>query len=298
MIAFLAWLACLCLLGRGFVRRKEASRRTLGLHAGGGVALGVVAVLTGPSGLVLQKIIARLVMPAAWVWDLAWLAFVVGVARAQKRLATAGAIIGVLLTLAGSQAIGEAMFDWLERDYRRDPFAQGPFDAVIVLGGGVDLASHGQYQLGSSGDRVVLAARLYHAGQAKQLVISGTVIEGLSETFDSRLGTEKILLGLGVPASAIVSQPGHTRNTREEAAGAATLAGAHGWQRVAVVTSAFHMRRSLALFDAQKLAVTPLAADFRGARRWDGLYSIVPRDIGFYLVSKASWEVLGAAVGF
>jgi uncharacterized SAM-binding protein YcdF (DUF218 family) len=268
------------------------------MHAGGGALLGIVAVLTGPSGLVLQKIIARLVMPAAWVWDLAWFAFIVGVARAQKRVAIAGAIVGTLLTFAGSQAVGEAMFDWLERDYRRDPFAQGSFDAVIVLGGGVDLASHGQYQLGTSGDRVALAARLHHAGHAKRLVISGTVIEGLSETFDSRLGTERILQELGVPASAIVSQPGHTRNTREEAIGAATLAKQNDWRRVGVITSASHMRRSLALFDAQNLAVTPLAANFRGAWCWDGLYSIVPREIGFYLVSKASWEVLGAAVGF
>ena len=32
--------------------------------------------------------------------------------------------------------------------------------------------------------------------------------------------------------------------------------------------------------------------------RWEGLYSVIPRDSGYYLVSKASWELLGTAIGF
>lgn len=298
MIAFVAWLACLCLLARAWVRRTQLSRRALAIHVGGGVTAGVLAFVLGPSGLVLQKIIARLVMPAAWVWDLAWIAFVAGVARARKRLAIMGAVCGTLLTIAGSQAVGEAMHHWLERDYQRDPFAQGTFDAVFVLGGGVDIAPHPRFQLGSSGDRVVLAARLQNTGIAKQLVVSGSQIEGLAETFDSASATTMILRDLGVPADAIIVQPGPTRNTREEAAAAARLVRERGWTRVGLITSAWHMRRAMALFDAQGIRAVPLPADFRGALRWDGLYSIVPRDIGFHMVSKASWELLGTLVGF
>lgn len=298
MIAFVCWLACFCLLGRTLATRTQLTRKQLGLRVGAGIALAILAIVFGPAGLVMQKVLARLVMPAAWVWNLAWLAFVVGVARAQRRLAIAGAIVGSLLTFAGSQAVGEAMNHWLERDYQRDPFAQGSFDAVFVLGGGVDAAPHSHYQLGSSGDRVVLAARLQHASLAKQLVISGTQIEGLAETFDSASATDMILRDLGVPPDAIIKQPGHTRNTREEAAGAARLIREHHWNRVGVITSAWHMRRALALFDHEGVRAVPLPADFRGALRWDGLYSIVPRDAGYFMVSKASWELLGAAVGF
>lgn len=298
MIAFVCWLACFCVAGRAFVQRKQLARRVLGVRVGVAVALGIAAFVAGPSGLVLQKLVARLVMPAAWVWDLAWIAFVVGVSLSRRRLAILGAVCGSLLTIAGSQAVGEALNHWLERDYQRDPFAQGEFEAVFVLGGGVDLAPHPRYQLGSSGDRVVLAARLQHAGIAKRLVISGTVIEGLTETFDSMSATDMILRELGVPPDAIVKQVGDTRNTREEAAAAARLLRERGWKRVGLITSAWHMRRALALFQRAGVPAVPLAADYRGALRWDGLYSLVPRDVGYHMVSKAAWEVLGTAVGF
>ncbi len=298
MIAFVCWLACFCVAGRAFVRREQLSRRDLGIRAAAAAILGIIAFVAGPNGLVLQKLIARLLMPAAWVWNLAWIAFVVGVALSRRRLAILGAVSGALLTVAGSQAVGEALNHWLERDYQRDPFAQGEFEAVFVLGGGVDIAPHPRFQIGSSGDRVVLAARLHHAGVAKQVVISGTVIEGLAETFDSVTATDMILRELGVPATAIVKQSGHTRNTREEAAAAARLMRERGWKRVGLVTSAWHMRRALALFERAGVPAVPLAADYRGALRWDGLYSLVPRDIGYHSVSKAAWEVLGAAVGF
>lgn len=298
MIAFVCWLGCFCVLARAWVLRAQLSRKQRILRGAAGFALGVAAFVAGPSGLVLQKLVARLVMPAAWVWDLAWIAFVVGVARAWRRLALAGAVVGVLLTIAGSEALGQAMNHWLERDYRDDPYAKGSFDAVFVLGGGIDVAPHPSYELGPSGDRVALAARLHHRGLAKHLVISGTVIEGLAETFDNVAATDLILRELGVPATAIVRQSGPTRNTREEATAAVRLVRERGWTRVAVLTSAWHMRRAHALFERAGLDAVPLAADHRGSLQWEGLYSIVPRDAGYYLVSKASWELLGAAVGF
>jgi uncharacterized SAM-binding protein YcdF (DUF218 family) len=110
--------------------------------------------------------------------------------------------------------------------------------------------------------------------------------------------TATVLTELGVPDEAIVRQQGHTRNTREEAAAAARLVRERGWKRVGVVTSAWHMRRALGLFRRAGVDAVPLAADHRGELRWDGLYSIVPRDVGYYLVSKSCWELLGTLVGF
>lgn len=297
MLAFLGWLACWCVIARAVVLRAMLSRRQLAVRVAIGIGFGIVAVVVGPSALVLQKLIARLAMPAAWAWDAAWLAFVYGVARARRRIVALGAAAGIMLTLAGSEAVGHAMFQWLERDYQDDPYAQGTFDAVFVLGGGIETAPHASYELGPTGDRVVLAARLHHRGIAKQLVISGTPIEGLT-TLDNIAATRMILRDLGVPDDAIVHPSQPTRNTREEATAAAALVRARGWQRVGLLTSAWHMRRALALFRRAGVNAVPLAADHRGELRWDGLYSIVPLDAGYYLVSKASWELLGALVGF
>jgi uncharacterized SAM-binding protein YcdF (DUF218 family) len=297
MLAFVGWLACWCTIARAIVLRATLSRRQLGAWLAIGVAAGIGALLVGPGGLVLQKVVARLVMPAAWAWDAAWLAVVYGVARARRRIIAFGAAAGILLTFAGSEAVGHALFHWLERDYQADPYAQGSFDAVFVLGGGIETAPHAHFELGAAGDRVVLGARLYHRGLATRLVITGTPIEGLHGA-DSVTATRTVLRDLGVPGDAIVEPSRATRNTREEARAAADLVRSTGWQRVALVTSAWHMRRARALFRDAGVDAVPLPADHRGELRWDGLYSIVPLDAGYYMVSKASWELLGALVGF
>ena len=60
-------------------------------------------------------------------------------------------------TLAGNGGLSKALLVWLERDYAGiDPLKQGPFDAVVVLGGGTEIAPNGQCQLTNAGDRVAL----------------------------------------------------------------------------------------------------------------------------------------------
>ena len=91
-----------------------------------------------------------------------------------------------------------------------------------------------------------------------------------------------------------LSQP---RNTREEVAAYRELVERRGWQRVGLITSGFHLRRAMRLADAAGLEVVALPAESRGPPAWEGLMSVIPSGAGFYRVHRASWEVLGAAVG-
>ena len=297
MIVFLLWLLCASLGLHAFFRRGELGRASLAGRLAACIVAGLVAFAGGPSGLVLQKTVALCLMPLGLLWLGAWMSLVVAIARHHFRAALIGAVLGIAVTVAGSEPLGHLLNWRLERDFVQDPFAEGPFDAVFVLGGGAATAPWDGYEVGPSGDRIVLGARLWHRQRTPVLVVSGSPIVGFKIPFDSVSATESIWRDLGVPPDAVVRLPGVSRNTREEAQAAAALARARGWKKVGLLTSAWHMRRAHALFEGAGLDPTPLAADHRGGVMWDGLYSLVPTGFGALLVGKASWEWLGAAVG-
>ena len=76
---------------------------------------------------------------------------------------------------------------------------------------------------------------------------------------------------MGVPAEAIWLQT-ESRNTYEDAVYSARLLKDKGVRRILLVTSAWHMPRSLGLFQAQGLEVVPLPVDFTVTDAgWQGL---------------------------
>ncbi len=80
-----------------------------------------------------------------------------------------------------------------------------PVDCVIVLGGATGLTTSERPQLGHSGERVALAARLFHAGLTKHIVVTGDSLTKLDTPYDSpQTQTVYLLKGLGIPAEAII----------------------------------------------------------------------------------------------
>lgn len=142
----------------------------------------------------------------------------------------------------------------LERQYpplRAEETPAG--DAIVVLGGGMEDSCILPYpDMTAAADRVWHAARLFHAGKAPLVIVSG-------------LGDDHaavpLLADLGVPAGAIRAEAA-SRNTAENARGtAALLARAGAGRRIVLVTSAWHMRRARLLFERAGLAVIPAATD-------------------------------------
>jgi uncharacterized SAM-binding protein YcdF (DUF218 family) len=290
--AFAAYLVFVVLLRALFTRQLDRKGAAVVV-----VAL-VIAALAAPSGMILQKVVGRLLLP----FGLAWAGSIGVLAWCHARRSTQtlpAALVVVVITLLGNEPLGQWLLLTLEAPFQNDPFKEAPVDAVIVLGGGAADAPHGQFELSPSGDRVMLGARLWHAQRTPLLIATGTPIPGFLHQFDNLRATEVLWQGVGVPKSAIVLVD-NTRTTNEEAIACAHLIRERGFRRVGLVTSAWHMRRALRLFAQHDLGggvLVPLAADHRGTPSWEGLFSLVPVGQGAWSQQKAIWEYVGAAVG-
>jgi uncharacterized SAM-binding protein YcdF (DUF218 family) len=92
---------------------------------------------------------------------------------------------------------------------------------------------------------------------------------------------------MGAPEGAIWQQP-RSRNTQEDALYSAELLRQKGARRILLVTSAWHMPRSMYLFQAYDLEVIPAPADFLiSDSEWDNRFRLEPRSLILGLLPNA-----------
>ena len=245
-----------------------------------------------------QKVIALLVMPMGLFWVLLLGGGVLACRRRRWRTGLIWFAAALLYAAAGNVHLGAALMAGLEgRMAPVDLATVQPFEVVFVLGGGSDEDPLGRPELGMCGDRVALAARLWHAGKVRLLVASGCSRDGVHGFSDAGQQTRTLWLGLGVPDSAIrvVQEPCWI--TREEIAAYRRLQSRFGWRRMGLISSAWHLPRAMGLAGRAGLAVTPLGADWRGRRRPFQVRDLVPQPDGLLYVQWACWEYLGRWVG-
>ena len=126
-----------------------------------------------------------------------------------------------------------------------------------------------------------MALRLQKAKDLPVLLSGGTILKG--DANESEI-EKRMLLSLGVPENKIFMDD-KSRNTAENAAFSRQICEHQGWKKPILVTSAFHMPRSVRFFTRQGLDVTPYPCDYHtsAATNWSG-YSIVPQS--FYLFNS------------
>lgn len=169
-------------------------------------------------------------------------------------------------------------------------------EAVVVLGGGVSPASIGGLypNLESGADRVWHAARLFHASKAPLVLLTGGSDPSHSAASEAE-AMGQFMRDLGVPGQALVLE-NRSRNTSQNAEYSAEILAEQGVNRILLVTSAYHMPRAKALFEAQGLEVIPVATDHEVLSRplWRDL---LPETSALDGSSRAIKEIVGRLVG-
>ena len=224
-----------------------------------------------------DKLVIALVSPLGTAL-LLWLLALVICLRAHKGAGASskmswalvlGALGSVWLLVWSLPVVSHALRAQLEDAYPPVLVEQVPeAQAVVLLGGGVSPAEQsGQMpDMGSAADRVWLAARLFKAGKGPRVLVSGGSDRTISVTSEAQAMRE-LLLDMGVPDDVLILEE-QSRNTRQNASYAARLLHEQGVNKILLVTSALHMSRALALFEAQGLDVIPVSADHEARRRF------------------------------
>lgn len=237
-----------------------------------------------------SKLLIFLTQPLAWAAALMLLALLLlgRAAGAGRRwgLRTLWLALFVLL-VQGWEPLPDALLRMLEDPYTRTPSAQDvqTYQGAVVLGGALEPSfvweGRTQFALNDAGERMVAPLVLLRQKPDLQLLFTGgegdLLDHGLSEAARARI----FYASVGLPPERLLVED-QSRTTYENAVLSARVPGVDPAKPWLLVTSAWHMRRSIATFQKAGWNVTPYAVDFttgshtpwttysllRGSRKW------------------------------
>ena len=249
---------------------------------------------------ILNKIIGYLVSPAGFSMALAGAAVLARVIGKRRLAGWAGVLALANFWVWSTPWMAGRMGIPLEAEFLVDgrvPAIESlpQADAIVLHGGGMGVATNIGYQaeMWMSADRVWQAARLWRAGKAPKILVSGGGAD---------LSTGPLLADLGIPTNAVVyvAEP---RNTEEEAKAIARMFECSECSnaknsKVLVVTSAWHMKRTMLMYEkyAPGVEAVPAPCDFEntlGLERTKGWMAFLPDPAAFMGNSIAFKEWLG-----
>jgi len=200
-------------------------------------------------------------------------------------------------------AVSFALIAHLESSYRAKPMVDIPkTQAIVVLGGAIAPPMPPNYpypNLNNRGDRIWQGARLYHAGKAPIVVLSGAFDPKISPLSEAD-AMAMFIKDLGVPASALLLE-GQSLTTSENAQYVSRLlkphlnsdAGGGEATHILLVTSAIHMYRAKKLFEKEGFIVEPIAIDHEAVFKPTGIKAWVPDADALAGSAKAIKEQVG-----
>lgn len=220
----------------------------------------------------LSKLLPPLIYPLGLACLLIFLALLL---HRRARWQRAALILALLaLWIGGSSWVSMGLARSLERRHL-PPEPLPAAEAIVVLGGGTASPEYPRpiIEVNSAGDRVLYAAWLYQQGKAPAILVSGGLLDWTPLRTTPAQDMSALLAMMGVPSEAIWQQP-KSRNTYEDALYSAQILHEKGIRHILLVTSAWHMPRSVRLFQAQGLEVSPAPTDFNVTDAdWESLTS-------------------------
>ena len=206
----------------------------------------------------LSKILAFMLCPAYWVYIGVILYFVVKKPILKKRILIASLLLTFILT---NNVIYKKTMLWWQTS--RQQIAIGnTYEAGIILGGMYSFDDDKQGYFNDACDRFIQTNKLYHSGIIKKIIISGGSAAILTKEPSEADSLKKEFILSGVKEQDIIIDPS-SRSTYENALFTKKLTDSlHYKPPYVLVTSAFHMPRSLMVFKKQHIPVVPVTADY------------------------------------
>ncbi|UJF34708.1 YdcF family protein [Paenibacillus hexagrammi] len=207
-------------------------------------------------------------------------------------------LTALLLYVSSAPYMGYTLLHSLEARY--SPPADVKGDVLVMLTGGAvlgtpDPLTQGEGHLSpNTAARVLTIAELYRRTQLPIVLSGGQVF---ADTGNESQIAKRHLLALGVPESSITMDDS-SRNTKENAANTKAILEQHQWKHPVLVTSAFHMPRSVKLFRANHVEVQPYPTDYQVSSRLQTYtFTFIPSYSGLMATAMALKEYVGMLAG-
>jgi uncharacterized SAM-binding protein YcdF (DUF218 family) len=221
----------------------------------------------------LSKIFWFFVQPLNLAIFLLAAGMLAGFFRRRGLMAAGTGAAFLILAVATWTSFGQALLNPLEERFARPNPAPEKVDGIVVLGGGLEGSINlvrGGYEVNAGGDRYIETAVLARRYPQARIVVSGGTGTLFLEGEGDGATAPRLLTSLGVDPARLVLE-NQSRNTYENAVFTKRLVTPQPGETWLLVTSAFHMPRSMALFRKADFEVLPWPVDYRTSGR-EGLF--------------------------
>lgn len=170
------------------------------------------------------------------------------------------------------------------------------YDLAIVLGGmGRIDERQNRYDFTCSGDRLFQTLPLYHKGRISKILITGGSGSISKPEQREAIYVKQYLKSISIPDSSIIIE-NDSKNTYENAIFTKHILDSMQFKgSILLVTSSFHMRRSMAIFNKAGFKnVTPFITNkFTGDRKFEFDYCFIPNVAAVSTLNLILHEIVG-----
>lgn len=201
-------------------------------------------------------------------------------------------VLTLMLYFVSIPLIGSTFIKTLEKRYTPPVEMEG--DIILMLGGGATLNTpnlDGQGHLSShASSRLLTTAQLENKLNIPVLITGGQVYK---QTGNEGEIAKRILIQLGISEERILIE-NRSFNTSENAKFSKTILDANGLSKPILVTSAFHMHRSVLQFEKYGMEVIPYPTDYQtNTKRIITYNDFIPTTYGLNNFRTALKEYIG-----
>jgi uncharacterized SAM-binding protein YcdF (DUF218 family) len=210
---------------------------------------------------ILKKLITPFLLPPG-IFAVSLLASTVWfLIKRDRKAGFTTLIIGCLVWLLSLPPVGFALLEGLESRHSLPTQPDG--DVIILLGAGIHEKVPDFSGLGTPSEhalsRVVTVVRLYQTFRLPIIVSGGKIFEHRTA---EALILKRFLVDLGVSSQDIITEE-NSHDTMENALYTRRICDRFGYKHPILVTSAYHMNRSVVSFKKAGLDVIPFPTDFK-----------------------------------
>ncbi|SHJ52673.1 YdcF family protein [Propionispora hippei] len=240
----------------------------------------------------IYKFLVSFIMPPG-ILILAMLAITIYLAKKREQAAKWLGLLTLFFYFLSTLFVGNLLLKTLE--IRFVPPENPTGDVIVMLGGGAtfgtpDINGTGQLS-GNAANRLLTAARL-QKGLGIPVILSGGQV--FDDSGREAVIGKRILTGIGVPENEILIDD-TSLNTEQNAHNVRGILMEKGFKKPILVTSAFHMERSVLNFAKEGIAVIPYPSDYLVSIGGNSIYvnNLVPSAEGLRYSYIALHEYLG-----